>query len=308
MLAWVLRWRARLSSSRVGVVLVYHRVGGHASGNEELEILAAVGRDEFKRQLAHLRRHYRVVPAAQILDAIRARRRFSPFPVAITFDDDLPEHTREALPALEEAGVNATFFLTGASLRGPHSFWWEDLQRAVDGGLLDALPHVDVGPALARAPRAILDTTGAIVQLSPPERDEVIVRLREAAGPPPEASGLRTADVRRLVQAGCTIGFHTHAHDVLPSLSDSQLERALTEGRRELEAAAGIPATSIAYPHGKADSRVADAARRAGFTLGFTTARGVARPDTDPMLVPRTVADLSASALTLRLARLVADA
>jgi peptidoglycan/xylan/chitin deacetylase (PgdA/CDA1 family) len=308
MLAWVLRWRARLSSSRVGVVLVYHRVGGETSGNEDLEILAAVGREEFKRQLAHLRRHYRVVPATQILDAVRERRRFARFPVAITFDDDLPEQAREALPALTAAGLTATFFLTGASLEGPHTFWWEDLQRAVDTGVLDGLPHVDVAPTIAREPRAILDATGAIVRLSPPQREDVIARLRQVVGPPPESSGLRADQVRELVQAGCTVGFHTRDHVVLPSLSDAQLDHALTEGRRELESAAGEPTTLIAYPHGKADDRVAAAARAAGFSLGFTTARGATTPETDPMLVPRTVADLSASALSLRLARLVAGA
>jgi peptidoglycan/xylan/chitin deacetylase (PgdA/CDA1 family) len=308
MLAWVLRWRARLSSSRVGVVLVYHRVGGETSGNEDLEILPAVGRDEFKRQLAHLRRHYRVVPAVEILPAIRARRRCSRFPVAITFDDDLPEHVREALPALTEAGLAATFFLTGAALEGPHAFWWEDLQRAVDTGSLNGLPHVDVGPTIARAPRAILDATGAIVRLSPSQREEVIVRLRDAVGPPPESSGLRTDEVQQLVEAGCTVGFHTRGHDVLPSLSDAELERALRDGRRELESVTGEPTTSIAYPHGKSDERVAEAARNAGFSLGFTTARGAATAETDPLLVPRTVADLSADALSLRLARLVAGA
>src|SRR3954447_12786756 len=109
MLGLVLRWRARLSSSRAGVVLVYHRVGGAVSGDEDVEILPAVGRPEFERQLRELRRHYRVVPATQILAEVRSRRRGERFPVAITFDDDLREHVRDALPGLRDAGVTATF-------------------------------------------------------------------------------------------------------------------------------------------------------------------------------------------------------
>ena len=98
--------------------------------------------------------------AADILGAIRSRRRGERFPVAITFDDDLPEHVHEALPALRAAGVKATFFLNGASLDAPHAFWWEDLQRAVDGRLIAELPHIDASDAIARRPRALIELSG----------------------------------------------------------------------------------------------------------------------------------------------------
>jgi peptidoglycan/xylan/chitin deacetylase (PgdA/CDA1 family) len=228
--------------------------------------------------------------------------------VAITFDDDLPEHVRDALPALRNAGLTATFFLNGASLDGPYSFWWEDLQQAVDGKLVSELPHVDTGDALARKPRAILDLSGAVTRLSPQQRNEVAAALRGAVGPPADDSGLRAHDVRALTEGGCTVGFHTLAHDVLTSLDDAELERALTEGRTELQAAAGTQIDTVGYPYGKADERVAAAARAAGFAAGFTTARGVVKPDTDPLLIPRTVPDLSASGLAHRLARLFASA
>jgi peptidoglycan/xylan/chitin deacetylase (PgdA/CDA1 family) len=308
MLAFVLRWRARLSSSRAGVVLVYHRVGGGASGDEDVEILPAVGRLALERQLGDLRRHYRIVPAPEILDAVRARRRGGRFPVAITFDDDLPEHVHEALPALRAAQATATFFLTGASLQQPHSFWWEDLQRAVDGRLVETLPHVAADDALRRKPRAILELSAAITTLPAAGRREIAHALRDAVGPPPPDGGLDAQDVRALAGGGATIGFHTRAHEVLPALDDEALERALRDGRAELEAAAETRIETIAYPHGKADERVAVAARAAGFSRGFTTARGVVTAETDPLLIPRTVADLSARELEHRLARLFASA
>jgi peptidoglycan/xylan/chitin deacetylase (PgdA/CDA1 family) len=308
MLAFVLRWRARLSSSRAGVVLVYHRVGGPTSGNQDVEILPAVGRAAFEEQLRQLKRHYRVVPAKEILDAVNSRRRGERFPVAVTFDDDLPEHVWDALPALRAAGLTATFFLNGASLDGPHSFWWEDLQRAVDGKLITKLPYVDPRDALARRPRAILDLSGAITRLTPEQRSQIATALRDAVGAPPDGSGLHASQVRTLVESGSTIGFHTLRHDVLPSLDDAALDRALEDGRAELEAASGRQLDTIGYPYGKADDRVAQAARAAGFSAGFTTARGVVRPETNPLLIPRTVPDLTAPGLARRLARLFADA
>jgi peptidoglycan/xylan/chitin deacetylase (PgdA/CDA1 family) len=305
LLALVVSWFARLSSSRVGVVLVYHRVGGAVSGDEDVEILPAVGFGVFERQLRDIRRRYRVVPAAEILRAVRERRRGQRFPVAITFDDDLVEHVHAALPALRSAGLIATFFLTGASLDRPHSFWWEDLQLAIDGTLVtpDEVPHVDVSAALERSPRAILDLAGQIVRLAPEERSDVAAALRTAVGP--RDAALTAREVRAFIDAGCTVGFHTLRHDALPALPDARLGQALHDGREALEAAAGGPIDLIAYPHGKADDRVAAAAREAGFAFGFTTARGTVGPDTDPLRIPRTVADVSASSLASRLARLL---
>src|SRR4051812_39334444 len=137
MLAFVLRWRARLSSRRAGVVLVYHRVGGARPGDEDVEVLPAVADVDFEGELLEVQKHYRIVEAADIVAAAGARRRGERFPVAITFDDDLASHTSSALPALIKHDATATFFVGGVSLDGPHAFWWEDLQRAVDGRLIE---------------------------------------------------------------------------------------------------------------------------------------------------------------------------
>lgn len=300
LLALILARLARLSSRRAGVALVYHRVGGEG-GSEEVEILAAVSSAAFERQLHHLRSAYHVVPATDLVEAVGNRRRGERFPVAITFDDDLASHVRYALPALQRAGLTATFFLGG----GSRPYWWEDLQSAVDDRLIGApgLPYVPsdcVRAATAREPRAILDLAGAIVRLEPAQRREVAKTLREVVGDAGADDGLRREDVQALASAGCAIGFHTLAHEPLPTLSDEELVRALHDGRAEL----GIAVTTIAYPHGKADQRVAAAARAAGFVRGFTSARGPVSPSTDPFLIPRTVADLSASALAIRLARM----
>ena len=57
-----------------------------------------------------------------------------PFPVALTFDDDLGHHVTHALPELRDAQAPATFFLCGSFLEEPRDYWWQRLQRAVDGG------------------------------------------------------------------------------------------------------------------------------------------------------------------------------
>jgi peptidoglycan/xylan/chitin deacetylase (PgdA/CDA1 family) len=115
----------------------------------------------------------------------------------------------------------------------------------------------------------------ALRQLAPGARDEAVLSAEQAS---------------ELIAGGFGVGFHTRRHDSLPGLDDRALERALRDGRSELEKFARRRVDVIAYPHGRADRRVAEAARAAHFVLGFTTLRRVVTPDSDPLLAGRLTA------------------
>ena len=51
--------------------------------------------------------------------------------------------------------------------------------------------------------------------------------------------------------------------------------------------AAGAPVDVIGYPGGRCDGRVADAARAAGFRIGYSTERAPVTPASDPLLLGR---------------------
>jgi peptidoglycan/xylan/chitin deacetylase (PgdA/CDA1 family) len=260
-LAGPLERAARRSGACAGVALVYHRVGD-PPGDISRELLPALGSRLFAEQVRYLRARYRVVPASRLAEAASERRAGEPFPVAITFDDDLRSHVETAAPILARAGAPATFFLTGACLRRPHRFWWERLQEACDRNL-------DVDPLGIGGPGADVHEVG------------------RAVGQDPENSGLRADDVAALAADGFEIGFHTRRHYPLPGLTAAELDAAMAEGLAELEEAAGGRLTTIAYPHGRADGRVAAAARAAGFAAGFTGAPGPVTPESDPLLLCR---------------------
>jgi peptidoglycan/xylan/chitin deacetylase (PgdA/CDA1 family) len=201
--------------------------------------------------------------------------------------------------------VTATFFLSGV----PGPFWWQDLQRAVDGGLVDSLPHVDerhLRAALAREEKAIFRVAAAIEALPRAQRDETAAALRAAAGTPSDES-LDAPAIRTLVGAGAEVGFHTLRHEALPALGDRDLAAALDEGRDELAALTGTHVDTISYPHGKADERVAAAARSAGYAYGFATARATVTSSSDPLLLPRIPPALSSGKTALRVAQAVAS-
>lgn len=278
--------RARVR--KAGLALVYHRIEPRA-GDPAAEFSPPLSCSQFAAQLEHLRGHYRVVRASELLDAIRARRRRDPFPVAITFDDDSPTHCRWALPALREAGLTATFFLNGATLLAPRTWWWERLQAGLDRGLpwSRLLPPEVLRAASAEGEPTVATVSEAVQRLTPRARRELHERLGGIVGPDPDDAGTRVADVRAIVAAGCDVGFHTLDHEPLALVDDATLHSQLRNGRHRLAAVSGNPLRALAYPHGKADARVAAAARGAGFELAFTVDPVAVRPRTDPLLVGR---------------------
>lgn len=220
----------------------------------------------FAAELRHLASRYRLVTASELPEAAVERRPGERFPAAITFDDDTRSHVELVAPLLRSRGATATFYLTGASLEGSSPFWWERLQAAVARGLDVSSLELQS----ARAGAGIHDIAREIERLDPAARDRIDDALHNIDGTDPPDQGLGAKDVERLVAAGFEIGFHTRRHYRLPELDDDALARALREGRSKLEDVVGGPLRSIAYPHGVADARVAEAAREAGFRTGYT--------------------------------------
>lgn len=111
---------------------------------------------------------------------------------------------------------------------------------------------------------------------------------------------LTPADAEALAAAGWEIGFHTRRHDLLTALGEDALRAAIDRPER---------ARSLAYPHGKAASREAAAARAAGYEAAYTGAPVALTARTDPQLIgrlqPRTT---SVGRFALDLARAVARA
>jgi peptidoglycan/xylan/chitin deacetylase (PgdA/CDA1 family) len=277
----------RRSSRRVGIALLYHSVDP-VQGDPEVELVPAHGARLFEAQVRYVARRYRVVPADRLLSAADIRTAGEPFPVAITFDDDLACHTSVVTPILTRYGATATFFLTGASLMEPFAFWWQRLQRAVDDGLEIRLGSGKDGER--GGIRSIHELGREIERMTPAERDRFSEELGERLGKRAVTDGGLSADgVRALVAGGMSIGFHTRRHDPLPSLDDDALRHAMSAGRDELQAVAGSRLSTIAYPHGHVDDRVAEAARRAPFDFGFTTRVEPVAPGSDPLLLGRVI-------------------
>jgi peptidoglycan/xylan/chitin deacetylase (PgdA/CDA1 family) len=80
-----------------------------------------------------------------------------------------------------------------------------------------------------------------------------------------------------LAESGWEIGSHTRTHPHLTQLDTRQLDEELTGSREDCARAVGCRCESIAYPYGDVDERVAEAARRAGYSAGAALSRRLLR-------------------------------
>ena len=87
---------------------------------------------------------------------------------------------------------------------------------------------------------------------------------------------------------GARIGAHGANHLPLTRCDDANLHRELTSSRHYLEDVLGKEVRELAYPFGAADTRVRNAAQRAGYTLGACSFAGINHPERDPLLLTRT--------------------
>jgi peptidoglycan/xylan/chitin deacetylase (PgdA/CDA1 family) len=92
-----------------------------------------------------------------------------------------------------------------------------------------------------------------------------------------ELEGMSWDELGILIERGWEVGSHTHTHARLTQLDDDALEKELAQSREEAKAALGVPCTSIAYPYGDVDQRVAVAAQAGGYLAGADLSRRLER-------------------------------
>jgi peptidoglycan/xylan/chitin deacetylase (PgdA/CDA1 family) len=231
---------------------VYHRVDRdrRAPG-----IVPSIPEEVFRRHVETLADLGDVVGLREVLAGGPARRpRF-----ALTFDDDFRSHAETVLPSLRRAGVVGAFFLSGRALHGLGAYWFERLDALV--------ASVGASEAGRRIGAHARDGRGLAVAC---ERDAAARGRLEALDVDAPVDQLSARDTAELAAAGMTVGFHTLHHHELTRASNGDVSVALRDGRAELERAAGTAIDHFAYPHGKADARVAAAVAGAGFASAWT--------------------------------------
>ena len=278
--------RARLS------VLIFHRVFAQP------DPLAPSEPDlpRFEQLLRWVSRWFQVLPLDEAVARLAAGT-LPPRAAAITFDDGYADNAEVALPALQRAGLPATFFIATGFLDGGRMFNDTVIEtvRACRGPWLD-LEQAGLGrwamDSIEARRQAIDRLLPAIKYLEPPRREAVVALVQQAAGAPlPTDLMMRSEQVIALRRAGMQIGAHTRTHPILARLGDAVAREEIEGSKQDLQSLLGEPVTLFAYPNGKPGTDYgpehAVMVREAGFAAAVSTAAGAASAGSDLFQVPR---------------------
>lgn len=95
------------------------------------------------------------------------------------------------------------------------------------------------------------------------------------------------SQIRELRAQGFSFHSHTRNHADLPTLDDGALRDQLVGARDDLQALLGETIDYLAYPYGRYDERVLQAAQAAGYRAAFSVQPGFNRRDIDRFRVRR---------------------
>ncbi|HVJ68119.1 MAG TPA: polysaccharide deacetylase family protein [Caulifigura sp.] len=269
----------RLSPWKGLLVLNYHRIGDAGSTPLDPGVFSAT-QDQFDAQLAWLKQHADVI-GEDGLDAALAGApgRF----VLITFDDGYLDNYELAFPVLARHEIPATFFITTGFIDQRRVAWWDEISWMVKQAVRRQWPtRLQIGRppewSLEEASSATRTLLRAYKSLSTTEWPAFLDEIAEATGAgrcplTDEASPWMTwAQIRRLQEAGHTVGAHTVTHPVLARCSREQQRFEITESKRRIEEILGQPVQSFSYPVGTADAftvETAELMRDAGIRWAF---------------------------------------
>ena len=162
------------------VVLAYHRVGGGSA--LELDLPSSI----FADQMAYLADAEEVVALDQAVDDLAARE--GPCSVVVTFDDGTADFMDNALPALVEHRVPATYYVSTAFIEEQRPFpddglplSWSALADALSTGLVTVGSHTHTHAVVDKLSPAELD--GELRRCSDLIEDRLGVRADHFAYP-----------------------------------------------------------------------------------------------------------------------------
>ncbi|KYG04946.1 hypothetical protein BE21_43800 [Sorangium cellulosum] len=260
--------RAARLRPRELTVLCYHRIdGGNTSALSFYQQRGmVVSRQALEAQMRALARRFEPVSLVELGAAARDERSLPERAAVVTFDDGYRDLLDVALPVLERAGIPAIVFSRVPGAGGLPS--WAPLDLLYHGLTIARARGATVPADLDDGMREALLCAPHAQQI---ERVLDVVRGYgiDIATLGCDALYLDQAGLREVQAAGVALGAHGVEHVRWTLLSDGHLESELAASVAWLRSNSTSQPLALAYPDACCDRRVACAAERAGFLLGF---------------------------------------
>jgi len=276
-------------------VLMYHRV--IASLHEEkipVQPGMYVTRDSFQEQADFLKKHFHVLPLAELVHRMEAGRSISGC-CALTFDDGWLDNLLHGFPVLRALNLPATIFLATEFIGTDRLFWPEELSsclqglESVDKSRYDTMLHLILGNAPASSEERQDMAIIALKSWEPQRRDDFLAELRQAQELPASDRMLMNWDEVREMHASGLIEFgaHTHNHVMLDQVPLAEAAQEIKLSRDEIERQLGVAPTLFAYPNGNYTAELEALLARHGFKAAVTTRKDWVQKGVSPFAIPR---------------------
>lgn len=258
-------------------VLTYHRIDRmNDMQNLDPRLISAIPK-VFAEQMLHLKMHYNVVFAEQVLEAYVGGSSLPQRAVLITFDDAYCDFAENAWPVLKELNLPATLFVpTGYPDCPERLFWWDRLYRSFMSTSKKSFDFEPIGnlPLESDEERQI-----SFNQVRDYVKTLPFLKTLEIVDSVTAELGLERSDdktvlswdeLRELAQQGVTLGAHTRSHSILSDLPFERMRREVRTSMRDMKREIGDDVLPIfSYPNGDYNDAAVEAVKDAGFRLAF---------------------------------------
>ncbi|MBQ7680223.1 MAG: polysaccharide deacetylase family protein [Butyrivibrio sp.] len=271
----------------------------------------------FREQIAFFKKEFHPVRMEEVLAAVKGEQALPERALLLTFDDGYVDNYTYALPILEEAGMQGSFFIPGKTftehkLLDVNKIHYILASAEPDALLADVYERMDhyrgaeydypsneelfaeYGVANRFDPAETIFIKRALQTVLPEAvRSRIASDLFERyVGVPEEVLAYElymTEDqIRTMKRHGMFIGIHGYDHYWLGRLSPEELTRDLNRALEVMDPFIDRSAWVMNYPYGNSSPEVLAQCRAHGAVLGLTTEVRMADLEADDlMLLPR---------------------
>jgi peptidoglycan/xylan/chitin deacetylase (PgdA/CDA1 family) len=290
----------KLRKQHCAAILFYHRFSEDSFGFDQLPHLNI---KDFKKQMCHIKRWYRVITMDELADKLAGKKHFVSPSIVITIDDGYLNNYTRAYPVLKAHGLPAVIYLTTGFIGTNKAPWVDDLMDLL---LLTKTKELQfpelLGDEVAdiSTPKgkrnAMVKLFNVILQLEHQRKMITLEKLSRILGVD-EASKwnanrkmLNWDEVMEMKGNGISFGAHTVSHPTLSKMDLEEAKREIYESKMEIETRIGRTVRHFAVPNGKVED-FSDELKRYSKEIAMSTVvsteSGVVSDRSDPYFLRR---------------------
>ncbi|MGC9602323.1 MAG: polysaccharide deacetylase family protein [Minisyncoccia bacterium] len=287
-------------------IVLYHGVTGERAGGIFNYRGKFISPDAFAKQLGHFKRHYTVLPLAELVSKLESGT-LPQSALAITFDDGYANNYQAAFPLLRAAGLPATFFITTGFIEGA-PLGVDVIEHAIGTTTHESLT-LQLGSVAhtfqlrTRQECIAADVTVRVYfkTLSPSETKNFLCMLIDKTGvdltpvlPSSPYAPMSWAEMQKMEQGGMTFAPHTVTHSILSHASRAEAREEIARSQKKLAERLARPLGIFAYPNGgKGDYTTETVAilKEQGYTAALTTEPAYIPSPANAFALPRYTLD-----------------